>query len=216
MNILANGKSGDSSTVRNEIIAAIWNEFTDCSVKRKGISTPSMKYWGSHTNVTGDLPEFFTTAGLLDNDDGRCGAWARFFRALSKAQGIAATISVVKPNSSYGFLVKNWGFSSPGTGTYPYDVHLTPGPYQGAIQLVGIKGQGNDDPRSWFTEHAVISYDTKVYDPSYGKSYTSTAFLGSGTGSFEAEALDGYCNKNYAKATNDKTVDSVVFGTSTP
>ena len=146
-------------------------------------------------------------------DDGQCGAWARFFQAITKVQGIATTIKEVKPCLSYGFLVKNWTFSSPGTGTYPYIVSLAAGPYNGAAQLSGVAGQSNSDPRSWFTNHAVVSYGSTIYDPSYGgASYSSTIFLAN----FETNSLAGYCNANYAQANNHKTIDSVVFGISIP
>lgn len=36
------------------------------------------------------------------------------------------------------------------------------------VDSEGAEGQGNDDPKCEFTNHAVVSYNNKYYDPSYG------------------------------------------------
>ena len=36
------------------------------------------------------------------------------------------------------------------------------------IDNQGIEGQGNPNPKGRFTDHAVVEYGGKYYDPSYG------------------------------------------------
>lgn len=37
----------------------------------------------------------------------------------------------------------------------------------------GVSGQGNSDPRSEFSDHGFVEYNSRVYDPSYGESFES-------------------------------------------
>ena len=82
-------------------------------------------------------------------------------------------------------MVKNWGNISQGqfiplTGANNIaEARSHPG-------LPGILGQGNvQDPRSIFANHAVVKYNGKLYDPSYGKSY-----LNLNMGSYEDASID--------------------------
>lgn len=148
--VKANGMTVDSKHYTFEIISKIFEEFEDRIVKR--VDGTQLTYW-----VGNDPPA--TTAGLLHDGDGRCGAWMRFFDDCLRAQGISGTQRLKittkdlpnhnPPLFGVGFLVKN------------------------------MPGQGNNTPRRSFADHALLKYfeDGMVYehyyDPSYGKRYTS-------------------------------------------
>ena len=38
----------------------------------------------------------------------------------------------------------------------------------GYLDMLGVPGQGNDDPFSVFPAHQLVKYNSKIYDPSYG------------------------------------------------
>jgi len=86
----------------------------------------------------------FETKGLLAKKDGTCGAWQNFALDVFAAQGISVkkeSVNVIAPNSN---LKVN----------------------------TSIPGQGNDIPfESVWKDHALISYQDTIYDPSYGVSY---------------------------------------------
>lgn len=50
----------------------------------------------------------------------------------------------------------------------------------------GSLGQGNPDPRFEFENHAIVKFDGKYYNPSYGSS------IASNTNSWETPALAGF------------------------
>jgi len=56
----------------------------------------------------------------------------------------------------------------------------------GASELPGASGQGNIDPRSEFENHAIVKYNNRYYDPSYGSAIASSA------NTWETPALDGF------------------------
>lgn len=80
----ANGLEDAQAIVNN-----IYKLFTSQNVKKVGSST-GMKYWGNVSIGS------FNTQELLYNDDGRCGAWSRFFVDMLSAQGIASTLVSIK------------------------------------------------------------------------------------------------------------------------
>ena len=55
-----------------------------------------------------------------------------------------------------------------------------------ASELPGASGQRNTGPRSEFENHAIVKYNGKYYDPSYGSSIANDA------NSWETPALDGF------------------------
>ncbi|MEO1514316.1 MAG: hypothetical protein AAFV95_04865 [Bacteroidota bacterium] len=70
----------------------------------------------------------------------------------------------------YHFLVKEWDNTTEGTF-----IPLSGDSYESAKSdpgALGVRGQGNvDDPRSIFLNHAIVTYDNELFDPSYGKKY---------------------------------------------
>jgi hypothetical protein len=89
------------------------------------------------------------------------------------------------------FLVKNWNFTNPSNRTdcskFPIvAVHDTivsipylPNPnryifiYSEISDAEGLFGQNNRNPNSFFGAHAVVKFNGKIYDPSYGIAYNS-------------------------------------------
>ena len=203
-------RKADGLTDPTAIVNAIYGEFTDQKVARvepsKGTLRKSMSiehpeddeemtYWGNPTQ------DYFTTIDLLKEADGKCGAWARFFMDVLRAQGITgAELYVLKapsPNSTQLaadylseiglnlspsppqdftplLLVNDWTLfePSPGNGN-PSKFRHTDNP--------GVAAQGNTLPRSYFQDHDVVCYGTKFYDPSYGST-------GPGGGPFDSIA----------------------------
>ncbi len=134
----------------------IWKEFKDCVVKRK--DGAPLQYWGPialGTNIQ-------TTDLLLRLKDGRCGAWVRMFRDCSHTHSIPpGGIQVISPPPRPGLL-------EPRLLIKHYNMNVTP-----PIDLRGIKGQSNPDPKSVFSNHGVVTRAGKILDPSYGKLFTT-------------------------------------------
>ncbi len=90
-------KHGKDMTSQNAIVDAIYNNtFSSRTLPRKDSPTKTaMSYWAwPHPQGQGD--DCFSTQSLLRYENGRCGAWARFFDDIIKSQGIIGSqISVV-------------------------------------------------------------------------------------------------------------------------
>lgn len=74
------------------------------------------------------------------------------------------------------FFVKDWSPFSPSEFVLSSDYY---NPFQGTFSLIngntilpkdliGVAGQGNDNPRAEFENHAIVKYNGLYYDPSYG------------------------------------------------
>ena len=167
-----------------------------------------LTYW-SPTNPA-PQPECWSTAGLLSIGDGRCGAWANFLYDALQVDGITSTVETVNPpeNNVPGtsgsppslytaaqtkltaditaylpsgtyqvipiFYVKSWNLSTYSTAPFS------------PVRNTGVAGQGNANPRAEFDNHAIVEYDGKDYDPSYGSPVFSSRV------SWEDASLDGY------------------------
>ena len=182
----ANGKTTEADTVKN-----IWSEYTDRTVVRVQ-DNASLTYW----SPTRPAPEplCWQTAGLLALTDGRCGAWAEFFKDVLLIQGITSQVAEVDappivdmvkltadvnaflPLATYNiqplFFVKKWNLA----GANPFN----------SGDLKGVAGQSNPDPRSIFDNHAIVLYNGKYYDPSYGTGPFASKVL------WEDASLDGF------------------------
>lgn len=77
------------------------------------------------------------------------------------------------------FFVNNWDVTDSSKfvineyhnkyiGNNPVKITLQNGNQILVKELVGFPGQGNSDPRSEFDNHAIVKYNNKYYDPSYG------------------------------------------------
>ncbi len=104
-----------------------------------------IKYYGAGSST----PMQSTTSSLLENADGNCGAWVRFFRDILRAHGDNSgvhkeiiTKDQAPPWNGYGFKI-----------------------------YVECRGQNKTKPYFSFRNHAVLKYGGILYDPSYGRTY---------------------------------------------
>ena len=162
----------------NDVVSAIANAFTPLNVKRVA-DGKTMQYWGPIASPPN--PGIFTTGDLLHSADGRCGAWQNFFIDVLKAQNIP----------SQAILIEDKGPASVPAGLTFYPGGSALAVYQ------SIPAQGNPTPAYLFTDHAVVEVPTVpslasyVYDPSYGKVYTSST-LSASQQAWEDTAVDYY------------------------
>lgn len=180
----------------------IWSEFTDRDVRR--VDGTRLTYYASYTCAN------VTTASLLANGDGQCGAWAKFFIDMRKVQGLDDPNEYVIfrpipqpgiPQYLVGFVVKNWtfvGLGSSGYTTYPY-LNIPDSTLVGATSYnwrfaevtdaVGIPGQGTSNPASLFNNHQVV-ISGEYYDPSYGVKHATLQDI-------DDNAIDGFYISGY-------------------
>ncbi|MGB0416691.1 MAG: hypothetical protein ACPGKS_07575, partial [Coraliomargarita sp.] len=190
--------NSDSLVQKQAIVDAIYDEFTDQSVQRIDpesgtLDGVDMTYW-STTNPA-PQPDCWQTTGLLEIGDGRCGAWAEFMKDILLVHGITSSVAVVDaptvqdtqklqadvfsslPNEGYQvipiFFVSSWDLSD----SNPFN----------PIDLPGVAGQGNSEPRAVFDNHAVVKYAGKYYDPSYGTKPVPVSKI-----DWEDVSLDGF------------------------
>jgi hypothetical protein len=106
-----------------------------------------------------------SVSDLVKYSDGKCSAWSRFFRETIKAHGITnATFKAIRP-----FATNHQPYR-----LYVKEQNILPvlfDPSNPPIPLFGVAGQGNDDPLSVFSDHAVVACSGVIYDPSYGNSF---------------------------------------------
>lgn len=96
------------------------------------------------------------------------------------------------------FLVKDWALTSAekiaiseddGNGSYP--IVLNNGNKMFWREKNGVVGQGNENPRSEFNNHAIVKYNSKYYDPSYGSNVSLSS------NEWENSALAGFGSKGF-------------------
>ena len=162
-------RNAQQKTTETDIIAGIWNEFTDQIVLNynddslfyyKNLSTPNV-----------------TLATLLKYRDAECYTFAQLFLASIKIQGIVRTNNYVyieaKGNAcGYAvdrFLVKNWAFNTTSTAPCSSFTYKS----TGIKKLPGIPGSCTQTPASHFGNHQIAKIDGVYYDPSYGSSSAS-------------------------------------------
>ena len=159
------------------VVDAVFNHFKTLNVQRvkKSTATPdgnAMTYWKG-LNPPAD------TKGLLSSGDGKCGAWARFFVDVLRAQGIDSDLRTITPPAhgpaQQAALIADikaaFGVSQTGDmveqALYVKNWDLSAGPFF-ATDEIGIPGQGNNNPHSAFKDHSLVKFGSQYYDPSYG------------------------------------------------
>lgn len=194
--------NNDGATDESVIVAAIWAEFSNRSVKKVNpqdgsFQTSDLKYWGP--NAQGNV----TTAQLLDAGDGQCGAWMAFFHDVLALHKISSSEIAVVNETGHGdaFLVKNATFSEPPNHipeiwAYDWPSQITLGQ--------GVPGQGNSNPRKAFYDHALVEYGGEYYDPSYGGSPFSSLH------DFEEASLIGYINTQLSRIKKNSSSETEV------
>ncbi len=92
-----------------------------------------------------------------------------------------------------GFLVNNWNNLSPTEDfvisefdNEQTNITLSNGKKINLKEANGVEGQGNNDPRSEFENHAIVGFNNDLYDPSYGTTKQNDAL------SWEASSLAAF------------------------
>ncbi|MEM4205016.1 MAG: hypothetical protein QXS54_13190, partial [Candidatus Methanomethylicaceae archaeon] len=208
-----------------DIIEAVWAKFSTREVKRTDgqVLTYYKSYSASATTADellkegdgqcGSWSELFIQVLLAQG----IGIPMKHLALLADVPSLLAAPGwppgqTLPPAGRYGLLVKNWRFNNLGKGDpNRYDAVSTDPSYSrmaagGGHDLVagseltdlnGIPGQGNDNPKSIFTNHQVVEIQLpgkpapEWFDPSYGLRYTPRP--GKTLGElFDEEAIAGY------------------------
>lgn len=193
-------KNAKGLSVDSDIIHACFEEFTDHEVLNyKGQTFTYYAY--SMFGGASDLRQLFR------QKDGVCYAYAQFFIALLKVQGIARTNNYINFYNDLcpdpcgyagGIIVKNWDFG-PKSDTlacpgFPYLYDL-------ATELPGAPGVGTPNPVvSGFANHQLAKIDGMYYDACYGIKAKTMA-------EYKRLALEGFVVYDTARALNRFTKD---------
>lgn len=194
-------KNAAGETTDTGIISKCWSEFLDHVVLNyKG---DSLFYYKTFNTPYVTLPN------LLRYRNAECYTFAQLFLSLIKIQGVVRTNNYVyiTPKAVASpcggtinrFLVKNWAFGvksdSAACPSFPYKntysgTYVTPSGYvfttADAVDQIGIDGQCNSNPSSFFNNHQITKIDGVYYDACYGVKFNlltdikTTAFDGWG------------------------------------
>ncbi|MFT5822008.1 MAG: hypothetical protein ACI8ZM_003264 [Crocinitomix sp.] len=178
-------RNADGESSDEDVIAAIWTEFTDHIVYNyKG---DSLHYYSPKNTSNTNL------GALLNFRNAQCYTFAQLFLACIKIQGVVRTNNYVYITPEYStacgysvnrFLVKNWDFGTPtgdGCAEYPYEntyTTLLPYPYLAYNFIIedvsdqeGLPGQCSTNPSSYFNNHQISLIDGVYYDACYGVTF---------------------------------------------
>ena len=201
------GAAGDAA-VELMLADRIWSEFADRNVRRVDPKTldvmdTKLRFYTEPPWNTFTEPETLAEMFTDERQCGKCQAWASFFQNCNVVQGLARTavFGLVadpangEPDKIYGLLVKNYALTTP--------AQIVPGGSLGAYTPApndrdGIAGQGPTmNPPGAFKNHAVVMYGDQVigarrlYDPSYGTSFTGAADFSALLLAWQHASLDG-------------------------
>jgi hypothetical protein len=171
VDLATRGLQGLRASPKKAIFDAIWGKFPALKVTTFG--GKDLRYWGVLSTIDLDpLPDdYFSTEGLVKNVDGRCGSWQIFFTEVLRVQGIAeAHPAEITPMPMSGYGPAESGIL---VGPGRWEVDVTP-----TTCRLGIKSyspaQSNLTPGSArFRNHAVVCYEKRIYDPSYGREFNN-------------------------------------------
>jgi hypothetical protein len=198
----ADGKSSSSSD--QQMVDAVFTEFEDRQVYKvepsKGVSQTSPMTFKHDASV----PIDDKASSLINLGKGRCEHWAALLREAVAVHGVSVLTRVKiypeLPNSTDATLtrffqaynahfghnpgvtdlqksllyIRNWNVSDPWT----------------LSQATPVEAQGNTTPQMFFLDHVVDKLVGKIYDPSYGTSFSSLV-------TWEDAALQGIGAANY-------------------
>ncbi len=151
-------------TNKTEMALALWTkEFTHELSGVKRADGTAMKFWGPDTQAGNNLdPQWYTSAGLVKNADGRCEAWARLLIETLCTQGWDEFEEV-----QYNRINAN-------------NLHAQQGNTATAFTVKNIPGQGMNPPtQASFPSHAIVKIELVknwpqfILDPSYGLEFMS-------------------------------------------
>jgi hypothetical protein len=230
-----NKKSGSSA----EVVAGVWKGFSNGAGAPKGMpiwayapatdgiskGTENMWYYqemaleelgkvrGLETKAMASELTLGSTPQLLEYLDGECGAWREAFDNALEVEGIKGSIDIkIVPTVGEKMLVKNWQLPKAGAGFPNKEAEVK--------KEAGVAGQGVATPSSFFSVHAAVEVEKKLYDPSYGVGPIEGANGSMGEGplgagaeakkiqeEFQKKTIAGFCQKvgaeyNCQQATN--------------
>jgi len=190
--VLEHACSPGGATTDAQVISNSWSKFSSRTTKNH--AGENLHYY--KPNIAFAANQNFTVGDLLKNKNGRCGAWADFFMAVLRANGVTCTLTdvSVKGNpysNDLGFAIQNINESNTGTSGDPLYKWWTKSTNAGAVNyfelvgfglsgdlaynVVGISGQNASTPaEKFFGNHKVVLAGTAAepyYDPSYGVTY---------------------------------------------
>lgn len=214
-------RNSDGLTDADSVVAAIYDDFTDRSVRRKpidGFNIPDgavMQYWTEEGGGIVVPPACQSMETMIDpttpdnpltQNVGTCVAWSDLLVRAWRAHGIADSFRVEIRHAMHAngvrMLVNNWTFVEPGTSTCPgwpyrnfmYETNGMPG--DEAIDVIGAPGQNVANPPGVFFNHYIVWRNNIFYDPSYGSPATASF------NAWENGAFAGWVNDNCASFTS--------------
>ena len=178
-------------------IAALWAGFADLHVE----------------NVRGEVLGYYRgvlcasdctvyeAQGLVMYLNGQCGSWADLLMQCLRTLGISGSewITIEPIIYNHGLLVRTYKFDGVGTSgcsSLPYTFNSPcGGPYwpddPECTDDVGLAGQDNPNPASYFSRHFIVKINGRFYDPSYGAGpFTGTT--NEANLAWEQAGIDGY------------------------
>jgi hypothetical protein len=133
------------------VVDTVWGAFgaNNAPANTRRVDGLTLQYWGAPaSNNTPD--DHKTVAELLASGTGKCQAWADLFLAALDVHGVSATLVGVWP--AYGNVVV-------GGNSRPVD---------GIEVRASLSGQNIPNPPIHFADHALVRFESSIYDPSYG------------------------------------------------
>ncbi len=198
-------RTNDNITDINTAIDNIWNIFVSgkaSGVRRKlkdGFNNKDdvpMVFWGST-----DPPDVITVMLTNSNGDGSCFTWAELLYQALLVHGVQTQVyeivstykSPVRLHPDFDtaqMLFKNWFVQSPpgsalGCRQNDFTRLLSKNEYRPLSR--NVTAQGNPNPPESFINHRLVSYNNRLYDPSFGVIFPSADEI-----TWENAALDGF------------------------
>ncbi len=197
-----NNDGKDNKVSEESIVSGIYEVFNSKDVG--DVDGDPLKYWGPGTHE----PDQFHTWGILKNKTGSCGGWANFFVDIIQAQGISGAGSTAnayvaitsRPDQKITGGMRNRIKNSIRTYLPPPDTGYTikddylffiKGWKLNRADTFAIfqsysPGQNNPIPPPVFKDHAIVKFNGKYYDPSYGTGPYSSPV------DWENNSIDGF------------------------
>jgi hypothetical protein len=180
--------NGISPTSQDDVLDSIYSDFETRAVYAAD-GTTALSF--AHDNESG-----FTTASLVQNDRGRCGAWGHFLVDVLTAQGVPAQAVEITP-------ILPWTDAATGLPATGGGIIVVDAPAQGSGDSVYHTGGGSNTisghvfTGTEFNDHVMVETSLRpgwVYDPSYGTYETPQTIGGlavSGEQMWEHDHLQG-------------------------
>lgn len=180
-------KAADGSSTAHQAFYKLWDDFKDLHVENaRG------QRLGYYRGVVcpGELV-VYDAPSLVTFTNGQCGAWADLLRQCARTLGIDGTEYVtIEPDPAVlprdcsmsdvppGILIKNQeilGTGTTGCTHYPFRYNDPCGnakPWSaGTVEVLdalGLPGQDEPNPTSYFSRHFIVKFNLEYFDPSYG------------------------------------------------